>query len=224
MASASVELFRLRGAGERAAGVDGLRSLPRDAIGNDVALDASGGLWVTNYQPRSRVSRSPTRRWRLGLATERSCIGEPTRPNPIGKWLPARRGPNPTESRCAGRRDARRLAFAPAASRSARSRRLARASATSRSAAIPTICSSALRRSCWRSCCTGGLGVLICRFGACPARRLAAVRDRSGERSRTSAFAHDGSRIGAVASAAEVGERLYFGSVFDDRIGLLRER
>jgi hypothetical protein len=33
-------------------------------------------------------------------------------------------------------------------------------------------------------------------------------------------FAHDGSRIGAVSSVAEVGNRLYFGSVFDDRIGV----
>ena len=34
-------------------------------------------------------------------------------------------------------------------------------------------------------------------------------------------FSHDGSRIGGVSSVAEVGERLYFGAVFDDRIGVL---
>jgi hypothetical protein len=36
-------------------------------------------------------------------------------------------------------------------------------------------------------------------------------------------FRHDGSRLGAVSSVAEVGKRFYFGSVFDDRIGLLLE-
>jgi hypothetical protein len=72
---------------------------------------------------------------------------------------------------------------------------------------------------------TNGLGVLICRFGALPCTspwQLFEIDPASGvARER---FAHDGSRIGAVASVAEVGERLYFGSVFDDRIGLLRER
>ena len=34
-------------------------------------------------------------------------------------------------------------------------------------------------------------------------------------------FAHDGSLVGGVSSAAEAGERLYLGAIFDDRIGVL---
>ena len=57
----------------------------------------------------------------------------------------------------------------------------------------------------------------------CPALHvpLEADGDRSGRRGVASErFAHDGSRIGAVSSVAEVGNRLYFGAVFDDRIGV----
>ena len=72
---------------------------------------------------------------------------------------------------------------------------------------------------------TNGLAVLACRFGALPCRspwklmvidpRNGAVRERLDEA---------GSRVGAVASVAEAGARLYFGAVFDDRIGVWRER
>ena len=37
-------------------------------------------------------------------------------------------------------------------------------------------------------------------------------------------FEHDGTQLGAVSSAAQVGSELVLGSVFDDRIGLLAVR
>jgi hypothetical protein len=69
---------------------------------------------------------------------------------------------------------------------------------------------------------TSGLAMLRCRFGALPCRspwELMEVDPATGTASQR--FAHDGSLLGGVSSVAEVGERLYFGAVFDDRIGLL---
>ena len=71
---------------------------------------------------------------------------------------------------------------------------------------------------------TSGLAFLRCRFGALPCAspwKLMEIDPLSGVASER--FRHDGSRLGAVASVAEVGKRFYFGSVFDDRIGVLLE-
>jgi hypothetical protein len=70
---------------------------------------------------------------------------------------------------------------------------------------------------------SSGLASLRCRFGALPCTspwRLMEIDPVTGLASQR--FAHDGSLIGGVASVAEVGPRLYFGAVFDDRIGVLR--
>jgi hypothetical protein len=70
---------------------------------------------------------------------------------------------------------------------------------------------------------SSGLASLRCRFGALPCTspwKLMEIEPVAGLASQR--FAHDGSLIGGVASVAEVGERLYFGAVFDDRIGVLQ--
>jgi hypothetical protein len=68
---------------------------------------------------------------------------------------------------------------------------------------------------------TSGAKPLLCIFGRLPCRAswaLVEIDPRTLE--ATERFRHDGDVVGAVASAAEIDGCTYFGSVFDDRIGV----
>jgi hypothetical protein len=225
----AIELFRLRGAGESAQlEWTGCVPLPPDAIGNDVALDASGGLWVTNYQPALTGLRGLyyTVAGGLGLATGEVLHWRADASGPEWEVVSGTRGPNPNGIALAPG-DAT-LAVAFTGSGDVALRPLTPSGASVRDVALGGHPDNLLWSSQAKLLAlvhTNGLGVLICRFGALPCTspwQLFEIDPGSGVAQER--FAHDGSRIGAVASVAEVGERLYFGSVFDDRIGLLRER
>jgi hypothetical protein len=70
---------------------------------------------------------------------------------------------------------------------------------------------------------TDGAAIMLCLYGRRPCRTgwsLLEVDPRT--LAATELLHHDGSVLGAVASATEVDGRYYLGAVFDDRIGVWR--
>ncbi len=69
---------------------------------------------------------------------------------------------------------------------------------------------------------TAGAKFMLCRYGPSPCRSSWEVyeidpRTMASER----VFAHDGERVGAVATALEIDGRIFLGAVFDDRVGVI---
>lgn len=70
---------------------------------------------------------------------------------------------------------------------------------------------------------TDGAALLLCGLGRRPCRTGWSIFEIApGTWRATEILHHDGAAVGAVASATEHGDRLYFGAVFDDRIGVWR--
>jgi len=70
---------------------------------------------------------------------------------------------------------------------------------------------------------TGGAGFMLCRFGRTPCTTSWAVYEVDPDTLAThKVLEHDGSVVGAVATALEVDGRLFLGSVFDDRVGVMK--
>jgi hypothetical protein len=69
---------------------------------------------------------------------------------------------------------------------------------------------------------TGGAAFMLCRFGRLPCATSWEVWEMDPETlAMHKVIAHDGSIVGAIATALEVDGVLYLGSVFDDRIGVV---
>jgi hypothetical protein len=69
---------------------------------------------------------------------------------------------------------------------------------------------------------TGGAAFMLCQFGRLPCKTSWAVYEIDPETLAThKVIEHDGSQVGAVATALEVDGILYLGSVFDDRVGIV---
>lgn len=69
---------------------------------------------------------------------------------------------------------------------------------------------------------TGGIGFMACAFGRLPCRTSWEVWEIDPATLAVSkVFEHDGTDIGAVATALRVENRIYLSSVFDDRIGVI---
>jgi hypothetical protein len=70
---------------------------------------------------------------------------------------------------------------------------------------------------------TAGAAFMACRFGRTPCTTSWSVYEIDPDTLATRKVVdHDGSVVGAVATALEVDGLMYFGSVFDDRIGVMR--
>jgi hypothetical protein len=217
----AVELFALRGAGEAATlRWNGCVRLPESAVGNDVWLGGDGALWVTNYQPALGGLRGlyHTIAGGLGLPT-----GEVLRWRaPRWESVPGTRGANPNGLLLLPGGAALAVAFTGAGSLGLRP--LAPAGGSPRDIALgghPDNLTWSSRATLLVPVHTSGLAMLRCRFGALPCRSpwtLMEIDPATGAASRR--FSHDGSLVGGVSSVAEAGDRLYFGAVFDDRIGI----
>jgi hypothetical protein len=214
----AIELFALAGAGESAAlRWTGCVPMPANATGNDVWLDDEGALWVTHYQPAQGGLR--------GLYyTIAGGLGLPT--GEVLRWrsqswetVAGTRGPNPNGLLVTPDGT---LAIAFTGSGRVGLRPLGAAARDLDVGPHPDNLALGARASVLVAVHTSGFAMLRCRFGALPCAspwELVEIDPASGAVSRR--FAHDGSLLGGVSSVAEVGERLYFGAVFDDRIGVL---
>jgi len=220
----AVELFALRGAGEAATlRWKGCVRLPANATGNDVWLGEDGALWVTNYQPAVGGLRGLfyTIVGGLGLPT-----GEVLRwrsSSPGWERIPGTRGANPNGLLLLPGGETLAVAFTGAGSVGLRP--LAPEAGSPRDIEIgghPDNLTLSSRATLLALVHSSGLASLRCRFGARPCTspgKLIEIDPATAAASER--FSHDGSRIGALASVAEVGNRLYFGAVYDDRIGVL---
>ena len=222
----AIELFALRGVGEVAVlRWTGCVPLPEDVTGDDVWLGAAGEIWVTNYQPALTGLRGVyyTIVGGLGLPTGEVLRWRiPGAPRPGWEAVPDTRGANPNglvlapgnATLAVGFTSARAVAIRPLGPGGEVPRDI-------RVGGYPDGLLWSSRATLLVPVHTSGLAVLACRFGALPCTapwKLMEIDPAGGGVSER--FAHDGSRIGAVSSVAEVGNRLYFGSVFDDRIGV----
>lgn len=217
----AVELFALRGAGKAATlRWTGCIPLPESAVGNDVWLGEGGDLWVTNYQPALRGLRGLyyTIQGGLGLPT-----GEVLRWR-SARWesVPGTRGANPNG--LLPMPGGETLAVALTGSSQIRFLPLAPARGPARETALggrPDNLTLGSRATLLAPVHTSGLAFLRCRFGALPCTspwKLFEIDPATGAASER--FAHAGSLVGGVSSAVEVGDRIYLGAVFDDRIGI----
>jgi hypothetical protein len=215
----AIELFALSGAGQSASlRWTGCVPLPSNATGNDVWLDEQGSVWVTNYQPAVGGLRGLyyTIAGGLGLAT-----GEVLRWR-AESWetIAGTRGPNPNGLLLMPRTEALAVAFT--GSGKVGLRPLGAEARDVEVGAHPDNLALGAGDTLLVAVHTSGLAMLRCRFGALPCRspwELVEIDPAAGAASRR--FRHDGSLVGGVSSVAEAGERLYFGAVFDDRIGML---
>ena len=215
----AIELFALRGAGESAAlRWTGCVPMPANATGNDVWLDEEGSVWVTNYQPAVGGLRGLyyTIAGGLGLST-----GEVLRwRSESWETIAGTRGPNPNGLLLMPRTGTLAVAFTGSGRIGLRP-----LGAEARDVEVgghPDNLALSARGTVLVAVHTSGLAMLRCRFGALPCAspwELMEIDPATGVASQL--FGHDGSLVGGVSSVAEVGERLYFGAVFDDRIGLL---
>jgi hypothetical protein len=214
----AIELFALRGKGEEATlRWTGCVPLPSGASGNDVILDGED-LWVTNYQPAVGGLRGLyyTVMGGLGRAT-----GEVLRWH-AGGWetIAGTRGANPNGLLLVPGSGTLAVAFTGTSRIGLRP-----LGGTPRDVEVdgrPDNLTLSSRSTLLAPVHTSGLAVLRCRFGALPCAspwKLLEIDLESG--TARELLSHDGSRVGGVASVAEVGKRLYFGAIFDDRIGLL---
>lgn len=229
----AVELFALRGMGEAAAlRWTGCVPLPENAVGNDVWLDEAGSIWVTNYQPALGGLRGlyHTVAGGLGLPTGevlrwRSSPSSLSSASHSSGWesVPGTRGANPNGLVLMP--GGAELAVAFTGSGRVGLRPLAASGGPAREIEVgghPDNLTLSSRGTLLVLVHSSGLASLRCRFGALPCAspwKLMEIEPVAGLASER--FAHDGSLVGGVASVAEVGKRLYFGAIFDDRIGVL---
>jgi hypothetical protein len=199
--------------------------LPPGTTGNDVALAPDGSLLVSNFTPRSEGLGAVYYALRsgLGLAT-----GDVLARPPGGEWAhvsgTAAAYPNGIARSSDGAafylaetgtgRIAKLGLFAPGAASELGSVQIG---------GHPDNLAWSPRGPLLAVSHTSGAAFLLCAFGRRPCRSAWALFEIDTEelvaRER---LACDGAAVGGVASVAEVGERFYFGAVFDDRIGVWR--
>jgi DNA-binding beta-propeller fold protein YncE len=222
----AVELFDLAGNGDSATlAWRGCVPLPPHTVGNDVSLAADGAIVVSNYMP-ARAG------WHSLFYTLKSGLGWNT--GDVMEWHrgsgwrhlagTAAPGPNGVFVSPDG------ATVLAAETGSGLVSRVPRAGVSPGSTAEhvkiggnPDNLSLSPRGTIFVVTHTDGAAFLLCVFGRLPCRTGWSLFEIDPATLRaTLLLHHDGSAVGAVASAAEYEGWVYFGSVFDDRIGVWR--
>ncbi|MBI4515952.1 MAG: hypothetical protein HY699_09085 [Deltaproteobacteria bacterium] len=220
----ALELFDLTGSGSDAVlAWRGCVPLPPGMSGNDVSLAADGEIMVSNYMPTMAG-------WRGLYYTLKGGMGGHT-----GSVLAWRPGSGWRELAGSASASPNGVLVTPdgaavfyAETGSGRVSRVARAGAaagrTPEQVAIggnPDNLSLSPRGTILVATHTDGAAFLACAFGRTPCRTGWSLFEIEPAALRaTLLLHHDGSAVGGVASAAEHNGRVYFGAVFDDRIGV----
>ncbi len=220
----AIELFDLTGAGDSAAlSWRGCVPLPPGTTGNDVSLAADGEIVVSNYMPQMGGWRGLYHTLKSGLGFNTGDVmawrsGQGWR-HLTGTAAPAPNGVLVTP-------DGATVFYAETGS--GRVSRVPRAGAAAGSTAEhvviggnPDNLSLSPRGTILAATHTDGAAFLLCAFGRVPCRTGWSLFEIDPATLHARQLLHhDGSVVGAVASAAEVDGRTYFGAVFDDRIGV----
>ncbi|MEO8604611.1 MAG: hypothetical protein ABI629_18730 [bacterium] len=221
----AVELFDLVGTGTLARLTwRGCVPLPPDEVGNDLALTLSDEIVVSNFQPAITGLSGAYYALRAGLGLPTGDVivwrnGEGWRHVPGT----AAAGPNGI----AVSPDGSTLFYAETgAERVARLPLVGAAAGASpafaRLGGYPNTLSWTTRKTILAAVHTGAAGRLACLF-ARPCRSAWSIVAIDPATLATDVLLqHDGERVGAVSSVAELDGRYYFGARFDDRIGVWR--
>jgi hypothetical protein len=221
----AVELFDLVGTGNVARLTwRGCVPLPADEVGNDVALTYAGEIVVSNVQPTMSGLRG-------AYHTIRSALGWPT--GDVLVWRAGDGWHHVEGTSAAGATgiavspDGKTLYYAETGRGRVARVPLAGLPAGASPAFAPTgghpdNLSWTSRKSLLAGVRAGGAGLLACRV-ARPCRSAWSIVEIDPATLATRVvLEHDGTLVGAVASAAELDGRFYFGAAFDDRIGVWR--
>ncbi len=223
----AIELFDLTGTGDGARlAWRGCVPLPPHIVANDVSLAADGEIVTSNYMP------SMDGLWSV-YYTVKSGLGSNT-----GDVIAWRRGSGwrhvggtaaPSPNGVLVSPDGQSIFYAETGS--GRVARVPRAGLSSgQSPAAVTIGGNpdnlwlTPRGTILAATHTDGAALLLCAFGWLPCRTGWSIFEIDPiTLQATPVLHHDGTAVGAVASAAEVDGRFFFGAVFDDRIGVWRK-
>ncbi|MBI5504429.1 MAG: hypothetical protein HY899_06485 [Deltaproteobacteria bacterium] len=220
----AVELFDLAGAGDAATlSWRGCVPLPPAVVANDLSIAAESELVVSNYMPAMAG-------WRGLYYTLASGLGRSTgdvmewRPGTGWRHLPGTVAPAPNGVLVSP--DAAAVFYAETGSGLVR--RVPRSGAPGDARALsvtiggnPDNLSLGLHGKILVATHTDGASFLLCVLGRLPCRTGWSLFELDPVDLKAELLMHhDGAVVGAVASAAEFEGRVYFGAVFDDRIGV----
>lgn len=218
----AIELFDLSGAADAATlAWRGCIPLPPDTVANDVRFAPGGEIVASNYMPcmsgalgfyymlASGMGRNTgdIMTWRAEQGWQH--IAGTTAPAPNGVALSP---------------DGKNIFYAETGSGLVRRKGHGNIGARDKVVAIggnPDNLSTSETGTILAVTHTDGAGFLLCAFGWQPCRTgwsLFAIDPN--DLTATQLLHHDGSTVGAVASAAQFEDWIYFGAVFDDRIGV----
>jgi len=222
----AIELFDLTGAGDSATlSWCGCVPLPPHTVGNDVSIARDGEIVVSNYMPAMEG-------WSGLYYTLKGALGVTTgdviawRRSQGWRHVPGTAAPSPNGVFVSP--DGTGVFYAETGS--GKVSRVPRTGvATGKAPAQvniggnPDNLSFSPRGTILAATHTDGAAFLLCAFGRQPCRTGWSIFEIDPTNLHaTLLLHHDGSVVGAVASAAEFDGRVYFGAVFDDRIGVWR--
>jgi DNA-binding beta-propeller fold protein YncE len=222
----AVELFDLSGACDKATlSWRGCVPLPPHTVGNDVSIAGDGEIVVSNYMPAMGG-------WSGLYYTLKGAFGANT--GDVMAWrsghgwrhLPDTASPSPNGVLVSS--DGTTVFYAETGS--GKVSRVPRAGTAAARApeqldigGNPDNLALSPRGTILAATHTDGAAFLLCAFGRQPCRTGWSIFELDPAAPHaTLLLHHDGSVVGAVASAAEFDGRFYFGAVFDDRIGVWR--
>jgi hypothetical protein len=225
----SVELFDVMGSGAYARLVwRGCVPLPPETSGNDVSIAPDGEIVVSNFLDEPPTDRSTsTMLTMMGAALFGRATGDLLGWTRGGGWRHVPGTSAALPNGVAVSKDGGAIFYAESGrSRVVRVPRAGRPGGEPEAITLegsPDNLSWTPRGTLLVASHTGTLTFMRCAFGRSPCRSSWVVHEIDPERfTAAEVFRHDGAVVGAVATAAEGNGRQFFGSVYDDRIGVRR--
>jgi sugar lactone lactonase YvrE len=218
----AVEIFTLTGAGEDARlAWSACVPMPSAVQGNDIAVRPDGTIVVSNYRPDDSIVHT------LKASLLGSTTGDVMVWRREGGWSHLAATQSAMANGVALSRDGNMLFFTESITGNVH-----RVPLDGSGGAISVEVDGNPDNLSWTSkgtllvaSHTAGYGFAACLWGRRPCRTSWAVFEIDPATLRVNqVIAHDGSLLGAVSTALQVGHNLLLGSVFDDRIGIVEVR
>lgn len=216
----AVEIFEMRGRGPATVlAWKACIPTPGEIQANDVVVDLDGRLVVSNYQPSGSIRHT------LAAGLFGSKTGNVLTWTPVAGWQPVPGTEASMANGIALTRRGENVMFAEMMTGKVR-----RVPLDGGGGAIeldlggnPDNFTETPRGTLLLATHTDGAMFMLCAFGRSPCETGWSVSEIDPDTLAVrEVFRHDGTKVGAIATALEVDGTLYVGSVFDDRIGVVR--